>query len=302
MTMDADTLEKPAKCSRKMDPKELAAPVDVDALEKRLREDGVVVIENVYSEDQLDRATTQHDAILAQFLDDDKQGKVEWVTNKVLHKVPKFNLCRALYHDVEMAPSWDGGNFAIRLNKGRYDLSGAIFDEGILGSVKFRYPHPVRELVERMLKTDYADMVGSLPSNAKSNTGRWHRDIGSLFEEEAIDASLPPIYLTMLIPLVDLTAENGATELKLGSHKLPFEEGMKQPSWHAVSSPGSVVLFDARVVHRGGPNLTDDPRHVLYMTFIKRWWAEESMENYNTLEKDALLRGVAGDPNQHLFT
>eukprot|EP00747_Dinoflagellata_sp_TGD_P047994 gnl/TRDRNA2_/TRDRNA2_145345_c1_seq2.p1 gnl/TRDRNA2_/TRDRNA2_145345_c1~~gnl/TRDRNA2_/TRDRNA2_145345_c1_seq2.p1 ORF type:complete len:156 (-),score=30.43 gnl/TRDRNA2_/TRDRNA2_145345_c1_seq2:68-535(-) len=154
-----------------------------------------------------------------------------------------------------------------------------------------------------MLKRDWQDMMGSLPSNAASDAGRWHRDMGSLFEDESIDVSLPPIYLTMLIPLVDLTAENGATELKLGSHKLPFEEAMSRPSWHAVCSIGSAVLFDARVVHRGGPNLTDDPRHVLYQTFIKRWWAEEGEEKYNTLEKDALRRGVADqDPNRDLFT
>lgn len=297
-----DMLGKPATRQETTNIEERPVPFDVDALEKRLREDGVVVIENVYSAEQIKCAAAQNEQIFAKFLEDDRQGKVKWIKNKVLHKVPKFNLCRALYDDVVMAPTWDDDNFAIMLNNGRYDLSGALFDKGILSSVEFRYPQPVRELVERMLKCDWQDMVGSLPSTAASDIGRWHRDMGSLFEDETIDVSLPSIYLTMLIPLVELTAENGATELKLGSHRLPFEEGMKRPSWHAVCSPGSVVLFDARAVHRGGPNLTDDPRHVLYMTFIKRWWAEEGQENYNTLEKDALHRGVADeDPNRELF-
>lgn len=76
---------------------------------------------------------------------------------------------------------------------------------------------------------------------------------------------------------------------------------MRQESTFASCKPGSVVLFDARVVHRGGPNLTDDPRHVIYQTFIKKWWAEEGQETYNTIEKDLLKRGVAGDPNRDLF-
>lgn len=36
--------------------------------------------------------------------------------------------------------------------------------------------------------------------------------------------------------------------------------------------PGSLILFDGRVFHRGGTNETDDERSVLYMTLTKKWY------------------------------
>ena len=73
--------------------------------------------------------------------------------------------------------------------------------------------------------------------------------------------------ITVVIPLVDLTDENGPTELLSGSHTL-----MKNivGNIHIVKpllSAGDGVVFDARLLHRGGSNLSNVSRPILVIRF-----------------------------------
>lgn len=127
-----------------------------------------------------------------------------------------------------------------------------------------------------MLKREYTHYAGALPSTVSSDAGPWHRDTYDLFDGDSVDVTLPPYYFTVLIPLVPLTAENGATEIIVGSHRVPAEQcksdAAKNNRFQALCNPGSIVVFDGRCCHRGLPNTSSEARTVLYMVWHKNWY------------------------------
>lgn len=97
--------------------------------------------------------------------------------------------------------------------------------------------------------------------------------IVTFFCHQSIDIRLPAFYYTVLIPLVPMTMENGATEFIPGSHKMPCQEAIDSDQrFHAVAEPGSIVVFDGRICHRGLSNESPDDRTVLYMVWTKKWY------------------------------
>jgi ectoine hydroxylase-related dioxygenase (phytanoyl-CoA dioxygenase family) len=94
--------------------------------------------------------------------------------------------------------------------------------------------------------------------------------------------NLPAHCLNVFVPLVDITADNGATEFLLGSHKrtgggteLVWQDvghraaiGMEHDTPICPVLPaGSVLLFDYRILHRGLAHSGTKPRPVLCATF-----------------------------------
>ena len=101
----------------------------------------------------------------------------------------------------------------------------------------------------------------------------WHSD---QMPEDTPDPMEPnkTIRLTFNIPLVDFTPANGAMQVIPGSHHLPrsflsyqFE---KLPRLYAHSLSlrrGDAIIRDGNMLHRGTPNLTDEPRPMLDQTY-----------------------------------
>ena len=77
---------------------------------------------------------------------------------------------------------------------------------------------------------------------------------------------LPPYLVNLFIPLVDLTAENGPTEFRPGTHRLSVADTDVAPI-SALLKAGCALIFDYRLEHRGLGNKTTEPRPVLYFTF-----------------------------------
>ncbi|MEE8261672.1 MAG: phytanoyl-CoA dioxygenase family protein [Gammaproteobacteria bacterium] len=83
------------------------------------------------------------------------------------------------------------------------------------------------------------------------------------------------LHITALVSIDESTPENGCLELAAGHHK----KGLIGEKWHPLEddnevryvpypmSPGDAVFFDSYTPHRSGPNLTDKPRRVLYVTY-----------------------------------
>lgn len=93
---------------------------------------------------------------------------------------------------------------------------------------------------------------------------RWHRDLPYLEHTQ-------PNLITCMLCIDPMTAENGATVVCPGSHRVPFEsitaEDMDLPESAVpanrvtVECPaGSAVLFHINIVHGGGPNMSQHPR------------------------------------------
>ncbi len=115
-----------------------------------------------------------------------------------------------------------------------------------------------------------------------------HADIGQLWSD--LPVATPPFALVVNIPLVDIAAENGSTELWPGTHldtsvsvpggdlKVPPERLEITRSFSPPFQPdipvGSFIIRDIRMWHAGMPNHTDIPRVMLAMIHQVSWWNE----------------------------
>ena len=88
--------------------------------------------------------------------------------------------------------------------------------------------------------------------------------------------NLPPYYLTVFIPLVEITQQNGPTEFIKGSHQYPIVDETKADIFSPLVSPGDIIIFDGRVLHRGTPNKSDSEKLIAYITFIALWYHDQT--------------------------
>ncbi len=129
---------------------------------------------------------------------------------------------------------------------------------------------------------DFKYYWGAIPALGGSGPTPLHRDVYSILNTmegndlDYLDIGLPPYYFTVLIPLVDITSENGPTQFIKGSHtKLIIEEN-REPLYSPLLSPGDIVMFDGRTLHRGSENKTADERVVAYITFVANWYHDQT--------------------------
>jgi 2-aminoethylphosphonate dioxygenase len=98
-------------------------------------------------------------------------------------------------------------------------------------------------------------------------------------------------HITVLIGVDDATAANGCLEFGRGAPAgLPLpeaEDGTLAPSaigalaWEPLpTSRADVLFFDSYVPHRSGPNLTSEPRRVLYVTYNRASEGDRRDEYY----------------------
>jgi hypothetical protein len=85
------------------------------------------------------------------------------------------------------------------------------------------------------------------------------------------------LFVTALVAIDEATEANGCLELAAGQHT----RGLIGREWAPLSeedlrgvafapyptAPGDAVFFDSFVPHRSGPNLSNEPRRVLYVTY-----------------------------------
>ena len=79
--------------------------------------------------------------------------------------------------------------------------------------------------------------------------------------------------LTLLVPLIDFTLDNGATQLLPCSHRRDGRrelDALRHGPMVACAPRGSVVAYDARVYHRGLGNGTGTPRPALVLRYDRR--------------------------------
>lgn len=113
-----------------------------------------------------------------------------------------------------------------------------------------------------------------------------HVDIGQLWPD--LEKAHPAYALVVNVPVVDMTAENGSTELWPGTHldttramsdgdiKIPDDARERVRAHTQPLQPrvpvGSLLIRDMRVWHGGMPNRTDTPRPMIAMIHWPRWW------------------------------
>lgn len=111
-----------------------------------------------------------------------------------------------------------------------------------------------------------------------------HADTSHLWPR--LEVAHPPVHLVVNIPTVDVSAENGSTEIWPGTHrdvtitagkdiKIPHDVLEKRRAEAPPIQPsfrrGGVLIRDMRLWHAGMPNHTDHPRPMLAMIHVPAW-------------------------------
>ena len=82
------------------------------------------------------------------------------------------------------------------------------------------------------------------------------------------------LHITALISIDSSTTKNGCLEIAAGNH----DKGLIGEQWKPLeedaldyisvpTNPGDAIFFDSYIPHRSGPNMTDEKRRVLYITY-----------------------------------
>ena len=85
---------------------------------------------------------------------------------------------------------------------------------------------------------------------------------------------MSPFYFTCLIPLDDITEENGQTEFIKGSHNLTYQEAKNNELVKLDVESGSILVFDGRMFHRACAHPSTTPRQMIYLVFHRDWYVD----------------------------
>ena len=102
-----------------------------------------------------------------------------------------------------------------------------------------------------------------------------HRDAPPLFPES--NHETPSFQLAVNFPLVDVTEENGPFETTYGTHLMTKDDAMQKIDAGEIKleklrmKTGDLMIRDVRAIHRGTPNLTDEPRPMCVIGYSRRW-------------------------------
>jgi hypothetical protein len=123
----------------------------------------------------------------------------------------------------------------------------------------------------------------ALPSDQRQPV---HCDVGHLWPVEILEAPHPPASLVINVLTVDVSPENGATEIWPGTHRelgvgvgddikiapAPLEaRRVISPPFQPTFRRGSMLIRDIRLWHAGMPNRTSEPRPMIGMIHSSAW-------------------------------
>lgn len=148
--------------------------------------------------------------------------------------------------------------------------------EGLFADPAIYEDEDILALVDRLVGPDPVMVQLATDTPLKgSDFQPIHRDTPPLFPEAGIET--PPFQLAVNFPLVDVTVENGATEIATGTHMMERADGLRRiengeiPLRAYPMALGDVMIRDVRHLHRGTPNHTDEPRPMVVIGYSRRW-------------------------------
>lgn len=97
-------------------------------------------------------------------------------------------------------------------------------------------------------------------------------------DQQAGWSTFAPLFVTALVCIDPATVENGCLCISgvprltglIGEEWKPLAEGTHPPLFPVPMEPGDLLLFDSFAPHASGPNRTNSPRRMLYMTYNRR--------------------------------
>ena len=123
----------------------------------------------------------------------------------------------------------------------------------------------------------------ALPSDHRQPV---HCDVGHLWPIASLDGPHPPAQLVVNLLTVDVSPENGATEIWPGTHRelgvgvgddikitpdLLEKRRAVSPPFQPTFRRGSILIRDIRLWHAGMPNRSREPRPMIAMIHASGW-------------------------------
>lgn len=110
-----------------------------------------------------------------------------------------------------------------------------------------------------------------------------HLDHPPLFDNASICDRMPPYAITVVVPLLNMSAEMGTTAIWPGTHRgadrlLKLNQLMDNPDFSGSEKPitkmGDAYMMDYRVIHGGMANRSEQVRPVLYLVYSRPWFRD----------------------------
>jgi ectoine hydroxylase-related dioxygenase (phytanoyl-CoA dioxygenase family) len=209
------------------------------------------------------------------------QAEINKIREEVLKKIEKLPRPLRTYSDI-------AERYLGRLDL-RCGFRGAIFDE---------VAEPISKLIQELSPlVDFRYYWGAIPSLGGSGPTNMHRDVYPILNNTLgedlcpLDLVLPTYYVTVLIPLVEITRENGPTEFIKGSNRRLVVDPNQEEIFAPLLSPGDFVLFDGRTLHKGSANNSEEERLVAYITFAAKWYHDQTFGVNDYLLPELSVRG-----------
>ena len=113
---------------------------------------------------------------------------------------------------------------------------------------------------------------------------RLHVDYQRPLFPELPDLLLPPYAVVVSFGLVRIAREHGPIEIAPRTHRMTREDAVQaveagQICLQAVPLEiGDVLIRHPWTLHRGTPNMTDTPRALATIRYVRRWYTDASRE------------------------
>lgn len=142
--------------------------------------------------------------------------------------------------------------------------------------------------------------VVSLPGSADQVV---HKDHSALFEEAGWQLEHPAFAAQIVLPLLELNGQTGATRIFKGTQRIPLNRLEGRLAQDPVVPLGSCVLLDYSVSHYGIGNSSKEVRPILNMVYSRPWFRD--CRNYYLqppLRFDQHFLSTAGDDVRRLVS
>ena len=243
---------------------------------------GYVVAENVLTDDDLDLVIEDYSAHI------DRRARELYSIGRLsnTYKNEPFERRLALiceenteiYEDIDIPAFLGEGIFEFLGNEHLMDVVESIVGPEIICNP---IQHTRAKLPQSFVPTDTGDNTENKQKRTQmveANVAPWHQD-AQVHQEEADSTFI----LTVWIPLVDVTPENGCLQIIPGLHKENIVLWWKGPGWgldqedienrHVETLPmrkGSVLLMHKLIPHCSTPNLTNGIRWSMDLRYQKK--------------------------------
>ncbi len=153
----------------------------------------------------------------------------------------------------------------------------------------------VNEIVGRILGENmFIAYYGTDTPVAGSEVQQVHSDIRPLFPEQP-DLRYPPPTLSVRFTSVDMTLDNGPYSTSERTQHLTRDEARAKLAAREIElaplllRAGDVLISDARTLHRGTANRTDEPRPFAVIVYNRDWYHLESEFRLEANEETPML-------------